>query len=376
MRRISVIIAKEFKQIRSDPLMMRLIIFPVLFQLFIIGYALTTEVKHTPVAVVDYDRSPLSTQLIESVKQSTLFVFKGYGKNQAQLHELLDKGRITIGIVIPEDFSERIDKHLTASIPVLIDGQDANASSVAYGYLNAIISQWAMSTTADRSDLRNRAMLKGDVIDVSPIVLFNPRLVSSWYMIPALVVILVTIITSLLTGFSIVKEKERGTFEQLLVTPVGPLEIIAGKIVPYTVIGIFEIIVFMVIAILWFDIPFRGNFFILLVFALVYMISSLGIGILTSTMARTSQQVLFSIWFILIFFILLSGFFIPIENMPHWVQNLTLINPVRYYMHITRSIFLKGAGFSELWQEGCAMLGIGAAVFFLALLSFKRRVSQ
>ena len=194
-------------------------------------------------------------------------------------------------------------------------------------------------------------------------------------MVPAMAVILVTMITSLLTGFSIVKEKESGTLEQLLVTPLSTVQIIIGKTVPYILIGVVELCVMLAAGALWFGIPFRGNALTLIFFTLLYMLSSLGIGILISTLARTAQQVLFLTWFVMIFFILLSGFFIPIENTPRWVQNITLFNPVRYYMFIIRDIFLKGSGFAELWQSGLRMVGIGAVVLSVAVVAFKRKIS-
>jgi ABC-2 type transport system permease protein len=194
-------------------------------------------------------------------------------------------------------------------------------------------------------------------------------------MVPALAVILVTMVTALLTGFSIVKEKEAGTLEQLMVTPLTPLHLVLGKVAPFIAIGLFELCAVLAFATLWFGIPFRGNFLTLMLFGLIYMGSSLGIGILTSTIARTPQQVLFLTFFVMLFFLLLSGFFIPIENMPEWVQKVTYINPLRYFMFVIREIFLKGSGLRELWPQGLAMMGIGGAVFIGALLSFHRRVS-
>jgi ABC-2 type transport system permease protein len=193
-------------------------------------------------------------------------------------------------------------------------------------------------------------------------------------MVPALAVVLVTMITALLTGFSIVKEKESGTLEQLMVTPISPVHVVLGKIVPYIVIGLFELSAVLVAATLWFGVPFRGNFLVLLLFGLIYMTSSLGIGILVSTVARNAQQVLFMLWFLLIFFLFLSGFFLALENMPVWVQNLTVINPLRYFMFILREMFLKGSGFAELWPQGLAMLAIGGVVFGASVLTFQRKI--
>jgi ABC-2 type transport system permease protein len=211
-------------------------------------------------------------------------------------------------------------------------------------------------------------------VTVNTSILFNPLLKSTWFMVPALVVIVVTMVTSLLSGLSIVREKEKGTLEQLMVTPVEPLHCIVGKTVPYLIIGIAELAVFLLFATLWFRIPFRGNVLEFFLFGLLYMLSSLSIGILTSTIARTPQQVLFLIWFTLIFFILLSGFFVPVENMPPWIQHVSRINPVRYFMLAVREMFLKGSGLRELWPEAVWMLVIGIPLFTASVLLFHRRV--
>jgi ABC-2 type transport system permease protein len=210
---------------------------------------------------------------------------------------------------------------------------------------------------------------------VHTLIAFNPLLISSWYMVPGIAVILITMVTALLTGFSIVREKESGTLEQLLVTPVKPLHIVLGKAAPFFLIGFVELFVALGVGQLIFHIPFRGNYLTLALFSAAYMLSSLGIGILVSTVARTMQQALFLIWFFLIFFLLLSGFFLPVENMPHWVQVVTWANPVRWFMEVLRSMFLKGAGLRELWVQGAALLAIGTVVFGTALAMFQRKVN-
>lgn len=194
-------------------------------------------------------------------------------------------------------------------------------------------------------------------------------------MVPALVVLLITMVTSLLSGLSIVKEKEAGTLEQLMVTPLRPIHLIFGKTIPYLIIGFIELCVFVLFAVLWFKIPFRGSIFTFFLFGFIYMLSSLGIGILTSTIARTPQQVLLLIWFLLMCFILLSGFFIPVENMPLWIQKVTIANPVRWFMFAVREIFLKGSGIQYLWKESIYMAVTGITVFGAAILLFQRKAA-
>ena len=405
-----VMIWKEFQQIRRDRVGLRLMIAVPLVQMFVLGYALTTEVKHTPVAAVDHDRSPASRSLIESVAGNDLFRFRGIYASEAELRRGLDRGDIRLGFILPADFSADLERALPgrstgpgtggpgaagatgaagaagsaglvpgvrppsgARVQILVDGQDASSAGVARGYLVSVLNQWAGRR------LEAALLAAGTRLDqVLPLsvdvrVLFNPMLKSTWYMIPGVAVILVTMVTALLTGFSIVREKEAGTLEQLLVTPVRPVHVIVGKTLPYFLIGLLELMAALLLARLWFRVPFLGGYGTLLAFSSAYMLSSLGIGILTSAVARTQQQALFIIWFFLLFFMLLSGFFMPVENMPHWVQQVTLANPVRWFMHVLREMFLKGSGFRELWREGLAMLAIGFTVFSLAVLRFHRQ---
>ncbi len=375
MNFIRTIVWKEFLHIKADPLMVRLILFPVLVQLLVVGYALTVEVRNTPIGVLDHSRSPESRDLVGALAHNPLFRFKGDLDDLEQAGRMLDAGVIKLALIVPADFARALRQPDGASVKLLVDGVDANSSNVARGYLAAIVSQWAFDRMEKSLAARGIRIESQLPVSVNPTILFNPMLNPTWYMVPGLVVILVTMVTSLLTAFSIVKEKEKGTLEQLLVTPIRSVHIIAGKCIPFLVIGLVEIMIFLVLATLWFGIPFRGSVLTLLGFGVLYMVSSLGIGILTSTIARNAQQVLFIVWFFMIFFILLSGFFVPVENMPGWVQVVTHVNPVRFYMEVVRSIFLKGAGLSTLWREGIPMIAIGIVVFSVALLSFHRKAS-
>jgi ABC-2 type transport system permease protein len=373
MNLLRLMIWKEFAHIRADTLSIRLMIFPVFAMVFVLGYALTTEVKNIDVAAVDQSRTPESLSLIETLRANRLFRWKGMAPTAAEARRRIDAGTVKAVLIIPPAFSQDLAGSEGARVQLLVDGQDANSANVARGYITAIVSRWAMQRFG--RDLEKRGVRVESLVPVlvTPVILFNPLLKSTWYMVPALVVMLVTIITGLLSGLSIVKEKESGTLEQLMVTPLEPRHLIIGKTVPYLLIGLLEMCLFLVVVLLWFQIPFKGNFLVFLLFGLVYMASSLGIGILTSTIARTPQQVLFLIWFILIFFILLSGFFMPVENMPHWVQNVSRVNPVRYFMFAVREMFLKGSGLAELWRELCAMLAIGVTVLSASVLLFHRR---
>jgi ABC-2 type transport system permease protein len=374
MKRLQTLIWKEFRQLTADPAGLRLMIFPVLIQVFVLSYAITTEVRNITVTICDRSITPQSQSLIASITHNTLFIYKGMSQSESEVRLKLDNGSARLGLVIPSDFSKTLETPGGAHVSLLIDGQDAGGSNVSAGYLNAIVSTWALNHFTKKLEGQGISFDNMMPVHTSPCILFNPLLNSTWYMVPALAVLLVTMISALLTSFSIVREKESGTLEQLLVTPVKSWEIVVGKTIPFLIIGLIELAAILILASLWFGIPFKGNILVVALFAIIYMISTLGIGTLTSAIAKTPYQALFMIWFILLFFILLSGFFLPLENMPIWVQQVTRINPVRYFMFSLREIFLKGSGIADLWREAISMLVIGVIVYGLALLAFKRRI--
>lgn len=375
MKKTLALVRKELTQLRNDPAGLRLMVLPVIVQALVMGYAITTEVRNTPVAVCDRSATPQSRSLVRSIATNPLFVFAGLVESEEELRRRIDYGHARLGVILPEDFGRSLAGGEPTGVAVVVDGQDANSSAVASGYLDAIVREWTAHRLRRRLAAAGLAVATRHVPVVQPAVLFNPLLRSTWYMVPALAVLLVTMITALLTGFSIVREKESGTLEQLMVTPIRTPHLIMGKSIPFMIVGLIELSVVLVIAMLWFGIPFRGSYGALMLLAIVYLFSSIGVGILTSAVARTPHQSLFLIWFILLFFILLSGFFIPIENMPPWVQQMTRINPVRHFMFCVREIFLKGSGIAELWREAVAMLIIGVCVYGAAVAAFRRRVN-
>jgi ABC-2 type transport system permease protein len=386
---ILIIFRKEMQQLLRDKGALRLLFAMPLVQLIVLGFAITTEVRHTPYMWVDHCKCTESRDLLRRLPLHDLFIDKGEAADEATLRQAMDQGRIRLGLVLPADFGTRLmaasdprtlsePKHQKppgASLQMIVDGQDANSASVARGYLTAIATRWSMQWLEARLQAQGLSLEEVLPIRVGTQVLFNPLLQSPWYMVPGIGVILVTIVTALLTGFSIVREKESGTLEQLMVTPLQPVALVLGKAMPFFFLGLIELFAILGLAVLLFQVPFEGNLFALALFASAYMLSSLGIGILTSAVVKTQQQALFVIWFFLLFFLLLSGFFMPIENMPAWVQTLTYANPVRYFMVVLREMFLKGSGPAELWRELLAMLAIGGTVFTLAVLLFKRKAA-
>ncbi len=372
-RLVFSIAQKEFKHLKNDPISIRLMIFPVLLQVFVMGYAITTEIRNTHLTICDKSRTPESRLLTETLASHRLFNFIRYADAESDIRSMIDSGAARIGVVIPIQFAVELRQTKTPALGLIVDGQDANAASVAAGYVNAIVAQWSHQYLERHAAARGAALADLQPATIDPVVLFNPLLQSTWYMVPALAVLLVTMVTALLTGFSIVREKESGTLEQLMVTPLGAMHLVVGKSIPFMLIGLLELSAILLFATLWFQIPFRGSYLVLVGFSLVYMFTSIGIGIMVSTVSRTPHQALFITWFILLFFILLSGFFIPVENMPDWVRTMTVVNPVRWFMAAIREIFLKGSGPLELWREALALAGIGLAVYGAAIAGFQRK---
>lgn len=369
-----LMIWKEFMHIREDKFSIRLMIVEIVAQLLIMGYALTTEVKNTPIGIYDQSNTQSSRSLVASIRANNLFKYKGDYDNYDNLIDAIEESKLSLALIIPSDFHKQIYSKNGCNIQLLVDGQDANSANVSSGYINAVVNRWKTAFISSQYNKNGTSLETIVPVSANMTILYNPLLKSTWFMVPALVVLLVTMVTSLLSGLSIVKEHEAGTLEQLLVTPISTFHILAGKTIPYFILGFVELCIFLLFAQLWFRIPFRGDFFTVALFGFIYMLSSIGIGILTSTLARTPQQVLLLIWFTLLFFMLLSGFFIPIENMPTWVQHVTIINPVRWFMLAVREIFLKGSTLSELWYEAVVMLITGVIVFGFSILFFHRRV--
>jgi ABC-2 type transport system permease protein len=278
-----------------------------------------------------------------------------------------------LAVVIPKHFGRSLETGKPTEIEILLDGQNSNAAGIALGYCNRIIYRFASDRAAAglaRSPSIARAMR---FVEPETRIWYNPELKSVYFMIPGIIAILLTIITMLLTGLAIVKERETGTLEQLLVTPLKPWQIIAGKTIPFAMLGIAEMALATTAGVLWFHIPIAGNVALLALLAFTFILATLGLGVLISTLAGTQQQALFITWFFLQIFILLSGLFYPIENMPRAVQMITVINPLRYFIAINREIFLKGGGLGVLWPELRSLLVIGVCVFGFATLRFHKR---
>jgi ABC-2 type transport system permease protein len=363
MEQVLAFLRKEFRQLRRDPRMLFLLIVPPIVQLVLLGYAANLDVRHVPLVVCDPVPSATSRDLVQRLVASTYFDLVGYEPDARRVGEWLDRGEATVALVFPPDFGKEVAQGTTASVQLLVDGSETNTATVALSYASQII-QHALGAGA---------VSAGVVPELR--VWFNPALSSRWFIIPGLVGLLLTVMTTVLTALALVKEKETGTLEQLLVTPLRPATVLLGKLVPFLLIGLLDVLLVVLVATLWFQVPLRGSIPLLFGSALLFLLNTLGLGLLISTLSRTQQQALIgAAFFALMPMIILSGFVFPIESMPPVIQAVTYIVPLRYFLTIVRGIFLKGVGIPALWEEMLALLVLGLVLFGLSAWRFRRQL--
>lgn len=373
MRKIFYLIKKEFIQIRRDRPMMALLFLVPLVQLILLGYAVSTEVKHIRTVVCDLDNTPLTRALIDRLRHSGYIEIRYLEVRQNRIREYLDQGKASMALVIPQYFSQSLTHSLPTQLQILVDGQDSNTATIAFGYMQGLLQEFVQEQLiqfAMRSP--DPPVLRWVVPQIR--VWYNPQLKTSDYMVPCIVVFLLTIITSLVSAMGLVREKEIGTLEQLLVAPLKKHMILIGKIVPFAVVGLIELFLGVIFAKIWYDIPLFGNLGLFTLFILIYLFTSLGIGLFVSASVDTQQQAMFFSFFFVFFFMVMSGFIFPIANMPKSMQILTYLNPMRYMVTVTRELFIKGTGLRHLFPQGIALLVFSATIFSFAVWRFQRRM--
>ena len=372
MRRIVHLVRKELIELRQDSRLFGIVIIAPILQLTVLGYAASTDVQDVPVVIVDADRSTASRDLITRFDASDNFVVVEVLGASNEIDEWLERGDAWMALSIPPQYGRTIARGETATLQVIADGTDSNSTNVALGYARVLIAGYGADLLADRLGGRPPEPLVSATIRVW----FNPDLVSRDFMIPGIVALLLLVVTTNLSAMAIVREKEIGTLEQLNVTPLARWELIAGKLLPYALIGIIDVVLVLIVAILWFEVPMRGSVLLLLVMSAVYLLSTLGLGLFISTISATQQQAMMTAtFFFLTPMIYLSGFIFPIENMPAWIQPATYLIPLRYFLVILRGLFLKGVGLETFWPEALALLFWGIAILGLATLRSSKRLS-
>lgn len=363
------VVKKEFIQGLRDKNNLRMFFAMPLIQLILMGYAVNTDVKELSLDVYDFSQSTQSRQLIDAFVASDYFVTVNRQATSGaspiwQLEDRFRKRQSEMAVIIPEDFAERLATNQPVTIGWVADGSDANAARTGLGYAGRIVRTFSQNATG----LKPNIELRYDY-------LFNAEAESRNFMVPGVVATLLTMLTLMMTSMAIVRERELGTLEQVMVTPISTTTFMMGKITAFMIISLAIMGLTLQVGLWWFEIPFVGSHVLLFVLSVVYLMGTLGLGMFISTITHTQQQAMFLAWFFSIFALLTSGYFTPIANMPDWLQRVTLINPMRYYIEVVRGIIMKGAGAADLYPEIIAMIVFGSIVFTLAALRFHKRMA-
>lgn len=369
MRALPYIIKKEFIQFRRTRGMIALSLVSPLFQFLILGFIVSGDVIHVPAVITDLDNSMASRSLAGKLEH-TRYLDVRYRTTDTRLADrYLIENKAILSIVIPRNFSVDAIRGNHPAILVKADAQNTNVALTGVGYVRRIALSWFTDLAGARSFAVNVS-----TIGTETRIWYNPEMKNAWFMVPGIVVLLLTVSTMLLTTFAIVREREAGTLEQLMVTPITRTELILGKTIPFVILGMIGLVFALLLAKLIYHIPIVGSLALFFGLSVLFVFSNLGLGILVSTVSRTQQEALFLIWFLMVFCLLMSGFFLPLENMPRAAYYLTYIDPVRYIMIIVRELFLKGAGIGDLWKETAALACIAVVLLTSAIVRFNKRL--
>ena len=376
MKTILNIVIKEFLQLKRDPILLRIVFLAPILQLLLFGYAANMDLNTVHTAIWDQDRTLDSRDLIERLQESGDFEIDRYTDNYQQITSDINKGKVLCAIIIPHDFEKDIKTNRPAPVQAIFDGSDGNKTSIALGYIQGIATNYANNILLKAADRTGRKIAVAGSLEPEIRVWYNPDLKTRVFMIPSIMGLILLITTIILMSMAIVKEREIGTLEQLIVTPITPYQLILGKLIPFVILGFIDILLVQTIMVFWFGIAIRGSFFFLLFASFLFVLSTLGIGLFLSTISKTQQQAMMVAQFgIMMPFIYLSGFAFPIENMPKFFQYITYLIPLRYYITILRAVILKGAPFSDLIPETLMLLIMGILILFASARRFKKRLS-
>ncbi|HKI86159.1 MAG TPA: ABC transporter permease [Thermoanaerobaculia bacterium] len=373
--RLRHMLIKEFIQIYRDPRMRAVIMIVPIIQVMIFGYAVTTDVRNIRTGIMDLDNSVASRALISRFTGSGYFQVVERLGNDADIRSALDHGEVKAVLRFDRGFGEDIGSGKSAQVQLILDGTDSNTAGIVLNYAAKIASEFNQRVLLERVERHNGQKPPPPPVELRLRAWFNPNLVSRDYFVPGVIALLLMVISMVLSSISIVREKEIGTIEQIMVTPIGRLEFILGKMLPFVLIGYVDVVLISLVAVYWFNVPIVGNPLLLFLSTGFYLMSTLGVGLFISTVSQTQQQALMTAFFFLQPAILLSGFIFPIANMPRVVQVLTYLDPLRYFLVIIRGIFLKGVGFHVLWPQMLALTLLGAALLALASLRFHKTLA-
>ena len=363
--RLRQMVRKEFKQLLRDPRSKRMMFMSPVVQLLLFAYAVNTDVRRAATFVVDHDGTAVSRELVQTFTASGYFRVAGQSSRPADLARALDAGDAVLGLEIPRGFAADLLAGRAPQVQVLIDGTSSNTATVASGYAAQILAGYTGTRATGPPEHET-------TLDLRARVWYNPNLVSRVYNVPGVIGTIIMLMGLLLTALAIVREREIGTLEQLMVSPLSSLELMLGKTIPVVVICFVDLLLITSVALLWFDIPLRGSFVLLLVTSLFYIFTALGLGLFISTVSDTQQEAFMSMFFFFLPALMLSGFMYPVANMPEAVQIVTLANPIRHYLEVVRAIFLKGAGLDALWPQITVLAVMGTVILSLAASRFRK----
>ncbi len=371
--RLISIVRKEFIQLWRDKRMLAIIlVFPIV-QLFILSYIFTTDVRDLPMAVFDQSHSAEARDFLEAYRATDYFALTRAVDSDLELHRLIEKGEVGIGLIIPPDYASQVHKG-QAQVPLILDGSDPTIANTALSAARLIAQNYATNLMVERLQRSGLTVRMQLPIDVRTTVWYNPDLVSAYFMIPGVIAMILFAITALLTATSVVREREHGTIEQLIVTPIRSWELVVGKILPYVILGLFDTVTVIAIGHFWFGVPVRGSLLLIAMVSLLFLASGLGIGLLISTIANTQQEAMLTVWMTLLPAIFLSGFLFPINNMPLLLRWISYVIPMRYFLEALRVLMLKGAGMAAIQNQVIALILFGILIMGAAALRFRKRL--
>jgi ABC-2 type transport system permease protein len=371
------VIVKEFLQIRRDVRMIPVIFVAPVVQLILFGFAVNTDVTDVPTVLVDLDRTAASRDLVARFVRSGYFQLVGSEDRAADVDRWLVTGHAQLGLVVGRGFGAALASGGEARLQVIADGSDASSANVALGYAGALARGYGAEIQIRRlGELRDTSALRlPGQVELEPRVFYNPDLKSRWFYVPAVLAMILMVMTMLLSAMGVVREKEIGTMEQLIVTPIRPWQLLVGKLAPFAIIGLVQMFLVTAVTVFGFGVPLAGSFTLLLGLTMLFLLSTLGLGLLISTLVQNQQQAMMASAFgAMLPMIYLSGLIFPIENMPPAIQLVTYAVPLRYYADIIRGVFLRGSGIDVLWPQAVALLGMGLAIFAVASLRFRKRL--
>ena len=374
-RRIWQMVKKEFIQVWRDRRLRIFLFLPPIVQLIIYGYAINFDIRQVPFAVFDEDRTQASETLISRFTATEYFSLTKVINSEAELEDLIDRSQVTLAVHIPKGFADKLKADQPVPLQLILDATDSNTALIVAKYARTILSDYSqemLQQSLRRLNLPRKLQIP---VVIEPRALLNPNLVSRNAFVPGVIAMVVMLVSLMLTALSVVREREIGTMEQILVSPLSPLEFLSGKTIPFVLISLVDVALVTLMAVFWFGIPFQGSVAVLFVGTLAFLLSSVGLGLLISTACSTQQQAVMAGTFVLTPAILLSGLIFPIANMALIFQYITYVNPLRYFIVIVQGVFLGGRSLAVLWPQMAAMAGLGVVFLGLSIIRFRGRLA-